>query len=66
MHGSLFMALELKLGMLKEKCMNTRPDPNGFRSEYLKELENIGILKGHKIGKEVLYLNVSLYDLLSQ
>jgi len=35
-------------------------------AEYLKELEKIGILKSHKIGKEVLYLNVSLYDLLSQ
>jgi len=35
-------------------------------AEYLKELEKIRILKGHKIGKEVLYLNVALYDLLSQ
>ncbi|MCX5973288.1 MAG: Fic family protein [Coprothermobacterota bacterium] len=35
-------------------------------AEYLRELEKLGILKPHKIGKEVLYLNVELYDLLSR
>jgi Fic family protein len=35
-------------------------------AEYLRELEKIGILKSHRTGKEVLYLNVALYDLLSQ
>ncbi|OGW26390.1 MAG: addiction module protein [Nitrospirae bacterium GWC2_42_7] len=35
-------------------------------AEYLKELENIGILKSKKLGKENLYLNVKLYDLLSK
>ena len=35
-------------------------------AEYLKELEKIGVLKGHKIGKENLYLNVQLYRLLSE
>ena len=34
--------------------------------EYLKELEKIGILRVQKIGKEALYLNLGLYDLLSQ
>ncbi len=34
-------------------------------AEYLKELEFIGILKSKKIGKENLYLNVKLYELLS-
>ena len=34
-------------------------------SEYLKELEKAGILKSHRIGREILYLNVNLYDLLS-
>jgi len=34
-------------------------------AEYLKGLERIGILKPHKIGKETLYLNTGLYDLLS-
>jgi Fic family protein len=35
-------------------------------AEYLKELERVGILKPHKIGKETLYLNVDLYELLSK
>jgi len=34
-------------------------------AEYLKELEKIGILKAMKIGKETLYLNTGLYELLS-
>ena len=35
-------------------------------AEYLRELDKIGILKSHKIGKETLYLNVKLYELLSK
>ena len=35
-------------------------------AEYLKELEKIGVLKAMRIGKETLYLNVRLYDLLSR
>ena len=35
-------------------------------AEYLRELEKIGILKAYKIGKEVLFLKVKLYDLLSR
>lgn len=34
-------------------------------AEYLKSLEKIGVMKSMKIGKETLYLNVGLYDLLS-
>jgi Fic family protein len=34
-------------------------------AEYLKELEKIGGLKVQKIGRETLYLNWRLYDLLS-
>ena len=34
-------------------------------AEYLKALEKIGVLESRKIGKEVLYLNVKLYELLS-
>jgi Fic family protein len=34
-------------------------------AEYLKELEKIGVLKAMKVGKETLYLNAALYDLLS-
>ena len=35
-------------------------------ADYLKELETIGIMKSKKIGKEKLYLNIKLYDLLSK
>ena len=35
-------------------------------AEYLRELENIKVLKSHKSGKENLYLNVKLYELLSK
>lgn len=35
-------------------------------AEYLKELEKIGVLQPQKIGREMLYLNVELYKLLSQ
>ncbi|MHB1054350.1 MAG: hypothetical protein ACYC51_09395 [Thermoleophilia bacterium] len=34
-------------------------------AEYLKELERAGILKSHKTDRQVLYLNVKLFKLLS-
>jgi hypothetical protein len=34
-------------------------------AEYLKSLEKIAIMKTMRVGKETLYLNVGLYDLLS-
>ena len=35
-------------------------------AQYLKELEKIGILKSQSIGKERLYLNTKLFNLLSK
>lgn len=35
-------------------------------AEYLKALEEIGILRAQKVGRENLYLNVKLYDLLAK
>ena len=35
-------------------------------AEYLQELEQIGVLKSQKVGKENLYLNVGLYELLAK
>jgi len=35
-------------------------------AEYLKELKKIGVLKPYKVGKESLYLNVKLYQILSK
>jgi len=34
-------------------------------ADYLKELEGIGILKVHRMGRENLYLNTKLYEILS-
>lgn len=33
-------------------------------AEYLKEIEKTGLLKSKKVGKEVLYLNLQLFELL--
>lgn len=33
-------------------------------AEYLKEIEKTGLLKSKKVGKEVLYLNIPLFELL--
>ena len=35
-------------------------------AEYLKGLEKIGALKSHKVGRENLYLNVRLFELLAR
>ncbi len=35
-------------------------------SVYLQKLESIGILKSQKVGKEVLYLNTKLFNLLTK
>jgi len=35
-------------------------------SEYLKALEQVGILESKKVGKEVLYLNRRLYDIFAK
>jgi Fic family protein len=35
-------------------------------SRYLKELENIGVLKSQKVGREILYVNKELIEILKQ
>jgi Fic family protein len=35
-------------------------------AEYLKQLEKLGILESRRIGKQVLFLNTKLYELLSR
>ncbi len=35
-------------------------------AEYLKELEGIGVLEPRKVGRENLYLNLKLYELLAK
>ncbi len=34
--------------------------------KYLKQLERIGVLVPERIGKEVVYLNIDLYNLLAE
>lgn len=35
-------------------------------SRYLKELENIGVLRSYKVGRETLYINKELIEILKQ
>lgn len=35
-------------------------------SRYLKELENIGVLESHKVGREALYINKELIEILKK
>jgi len=35
-------------------------------ADYLKKLEGIGVLSVQKVGKENLYLNMKLYEILSK
>ncbi|MCF8146208.1 MAG: hypothetical protein K9N21_20055 [Deltaproteobacteria bacterium] len=35
-------------------------------ADYLNELENIGILERQKVGRENLYLNRGLFEILSR
>ena len=34
--------------------------------KYLREMEQLGIMASRKIGKEIVYLNVDLYNILSE
>ncbi len=43
------------------KCLNVE---RKAASRYLRELEEIGILESHKIGREILYINRKLVDIL--
>jgi len=35
-------------------------------ADYLKRLEELGVLSSHKVGRENLYLNTKLYEILSK
>lgn len=49
-----------KINFLEKKLSVTRQTA----SQYLKKMEEIGILQSVKLGREMLYLNVELYKLL--
>lgn len=50
-----------KISILAEKKIASR----NTASKYLKKLEEIGILASESVGREVLYKNVALYEILS-
>jgi len=49
-----------RISTLEEKLKITR----FTASKYLKELEEIGLLKGEKVGRDILYINKPLFTLL--
>lgn len=51
-----------KISILEERKIASR----NTASKYLKKLEEIGILSSETVGREVLYKNTALYDILSQ
>ena len=56
----LFSNVYCKISHLVENGIASR----NVASKYLKELESIGVLKSEKVGKEIIYINRDLYDLL--
>jgi len=50
-----------KISILEEKKIASR----NTASKYLKKLEGIGILASESVGREILYKNVALYEILS-
>ena len=58
----LFYQPNCKIKFLEEHGIAKRQ----AASEYLKALEKTGILESKKVGKEILYLNRSLYDIFKR
>jgi Fic family protein len=58
----LFMNPYCKIEHLVEKDLGVRQSV----SKYLKDLENIGVLRAEQIWKETIYLNVPLWDALAR
>ncbi len=57
----LFMNPYCKIEHLVERNVGVRQSV----SKYLKDLEQIGVLKTEQVWKETIYLNVPLWDTLS-
>ncbi|MGE4419630.1 MAG: Fic family protein [Sulfurimonas sp.] len=56
---ALFYHPYTKRAFIEESLNVSRPTA----TNYLKELENIGILSGQKIGKDIFYVHTELFDL---
>ncbi len=59
---ALFNQPYSRIATLEEKLQVTR----FTASKYLKELEEIGLLKGEKLGRDMLYINKPLFMLLKE
>ncbi len=59
---TLFNQPYCRISILEEQLSITR----FTASKYLKELEKIGILKGEKVGRDMLYINLSLFAILKE
>jgi len=49
-----------------QDLINFLPQEQKAASRYLMELENIGILESQKVGRETLYINKDLIEILKQ
>jgi Fic family protein len=59
---ALFNQPYCRISMLEERLSVTR----FTASKYLKELEETGLLKGEKVGRDMLYINLPLYNILRE
>jgi len=59
---TLFNQPYCRIAFLEERLQITR----FTASKYLKELEESGILKGEKAGRDMLYINLPLYTILKE
>jgi Fic family protein len=59
---ALFFEVYTKIGYIEEKCNVTRQTA----STYLNQLVDVGLLEYEKIGRESIYKNIKLIELLSK
>ena len=59
---ALFNQPYCRISILEKKLGITR----FTASKYLKDLEGLGLLKGEKIGREILYVNKPLFEILKK
>ena len=58
---SLFYEVYTKIGYIEDRCSVTRQTA----ATYLNSLVDVGLLEYEKVGRESIYKNVRLIDLLS-
>lgn len=58
----LFKNMYTKIGHLVDSGIASR----NIAANYLKELEKLGVLQSKKVGREIIFVNKALYDLLQE